>query len=64
MTRKLLLISNSTNAGEEYLGWPRQIITGFFSGTAIKRVLFIPYAGVTVSNNDYTAKVKEVFARL
>jgi Peptidase E len=64
MPKRLLLISNSTNAGEEYLGWPRQIISNFFSGIRVKRILFVPYAGVTVSYNDYTAKVQEVFEKL
>jgi dipeptidase E len=64
MPKKLLLISNSTNSGEEYLGWPRQLIADFFSGTKVSRILFIPYAGVTVSFNDYTTKVKEVFEKL
>lgn len=61
---KLLLISNSTNAGEEYLGWPRNDIKNFLEGTGVKRVLFIPYAGVTVSYDDYEAKVKAVFKLL
>ena len=64
MPKRLLLISNSTNSGEEYLGWPRQIISNFFSGTKVKRILFVPYAGVTVSYNDYTAKVQDVFKKL
>jgi dipeptidase E len=64
MPKKLLLISNSTNSGEEYLGWPRQLIADFFSGTEVSRILFIPYAGVTVSYNDYTNKVKDVFEKL
>ena len=64
MPKRLLLISNSTNAGEEYLGWPRQIISNFFSGTRVKRILFVPYAGVSVSYNDYTSKVQEVFEKL
>ena len=64
MPKKLLLISNSTNSGEEYLGWPRQLIADFFSGTEVSRILFIPYAGVTVSYNDYTTKVKDVFEKL
>lgn len=61
---KLLLISNSTNAGEEYLGWPRTDIKNFLEGTGVRRILFIPYAGVTVSYDDYEAKVKAVFALL
>lgn len=61
---KLLLISNSTNAGEEYLGWPRQDIKNFLEGTGVRRVLFIPYAGVTFSYDAYEAKVKAVFEQL
>jgi dipeptidase E len=61
---KLLLISNSTNAGEEYLGWPRQDIQSFLSNTGVKRILFIPYAGVTVSWDNYETKVKSVFKLL
>jgi len=63
MLKKLLLISNSTNSGEEYLDWPRNLITDFFAGTEISRILFIPYAGVTISYSNYTAKVKEVFEK-
>lgn len=61
---KLLLISNSTNAGEEYLGWPRTDIKNFLEGTGVKRVLFIPYAGVSVTYDVYEAKVKAVFQQL
>ena len=56
---QLLLISNSTNAGEPYLEWPLEEIAGFLKG--IKRVLFIPYAGVTFSHDDYVAKVQKQF---
>lgn len=61
---KLLLISNSTNAGEEYLGWPRKDIQNFLTKAGVKRVLFIPYAGVTVTWDNYEAKVKAVFKEL
>jgi len=64
MPKRLLLISNSTNAGEDYLGWPRQIISNFFSGSNLKRILFVPYACVSVSYNEYTAKVQEVFEKI
>lgn len=56
---KLLLISNSTNCGEAYLDYPKYEIKKFLEG--ISRVLFIPYAGVTISWNDYKQKVKERF---
>lgn len=67
---KLLLISNSTMAGESYLGWPQQHIKDFLQ-SSVKRVLFIPYAGVNLSDKGleaswdlYEAKVSEVFAKL
>jgi dipeptidase E len=49
MKQKLLLISNSTNFGEAYLGWPRDFISEFVKPTGVKRILFIPYAGVGLS---------------
>lgn len=60
---KLLLISNSTNAGEQYLEYPKQNIKDFL-GAKIQRVLFIPYAGVTLTWDDYHAKVASRFAEI
>lgn len=57
---RLLLISNSTNPGEEYLDYPKNNIKEFLGEQSIK-ALFIPYAGVTVSFDDYEAKVKSRF---
>jgi dipeptidase E len=57
---RLLLISNSTNAGEPYLDYPKHQIRDFLGPTPV-RALFLPYAGVTVSFNEYEAKVKERF---
>ncbi len=56
---RLLLISNSTNAGEEFLHYPIQSI-GRFLGD-VGEVLFIPYAAVTISYDDYLAKVQRRF---
>ncbi len=56
----LLLISNSTMAGEAYLDYPKHDIANFL-GEAPVKCLFIPYAGVTVSFDDYEAKVKNRF---
>jgi len=58
---QLLLLSNSTNQGEEYLGWPREILRQFITSNNIKSCLFVPYAGVTVSWDDYTTRVQDVF---
>ena len=63
MTKRLLLISNSTNYGEAYLDYTKPHIKEFL-GTSVKEVLFIPYAGVSISYDDYTAKVAEVFLKL
>ncbi len=57
---KLLLISNSTNPGEQYLGYSKQMI-GEFLGKKHIKALFIPYAAVTFSYDDYELKVRERF---
>ena len=44
---KLLLISNSTNAGEEYLRYPLPEIGRFLDG--VREIVFVPYAAVTFS---------------
>ncbi|MBS0010514.1 MAG: dipeptidase PepE [Bacteroidales bacterium] len=56
----LLLISNSTNAGEEYLDYPKEEIRKFLGDKAV-RALFIPYAAVTFSFSDYEKKVQGRF---
>jgi len=68
---KLLLISNSTNAGEAYLGWPQAYISDFMKRHNLKSVLFVPYAGVNLSDqgleasyNAYEVRVKKVFNAL
>lgn len=60
---KLLLISNSTNAGEAYLEYPKNNIKEFL-GTSVKTVLFIPYAGVTISFDEYTERVRNRFGEI
>ncbi len=60
---RLLLISNSTNAGEAYLDYPKNNIRDFL-GEKRLRCLFIPYAGVTISFDDYEARVRERFAEI
>lgn len=57
---RLLLISNSTNAGEEYLDYPKHEIRKFLGEKPVK-ALFIPYAAVTFSFDDYEAKVANRF---
>ncbi len=66
---KLLLISNSTNSGEPYLGWPLPFIQDFVQRHNIKKTLFVPYAGVNLSTKSietsyqlYEQRVAAVFA--
>ena len=59
----LLLLSNSTNFGEEYLSYPKQAIKDFLGGIK-NNILFIPYAGVTFSWDDYTEKVNDALAEI
>lgn len=59
---RLLLISNSTNAGEAYLQHPLQSIGTFLKG--VHEVLFVPYAAVSFSYDEYEAKVGARFAEL
>jgi dipeptidase E len=60
---KLLLLSNSTNTGEPYLFWPRKEIKTFLGEKPVS-ALFIPYAAVTLSYDEYETKVKSVFSAL
>ena len=60
---RLLLISNSTNAGEAYLDYPKYNIQAFL-GKKRLQCLFLPYAGVSISFDDYETRVKERFAEI
>ncbi|NQV01588.1 MAG: dipeptidase PepE [Bacteroidia bacterium] len=71
MNRNLLLISNSTNAGEEYLTWPRPHLKSFYHGYGVKDILFIPFAGVNLAPDSvaesfdvYEKRVASVFKEL
>lgn len=55
MRKRLLLISNSTNYGENYLDWPKPYMKDFLSKTGVKRLLFVPYAGVALSEKGLEA---------
>ena len=60
---RLLLISNSTNAGEEYLQHPTTNIKQFL-GEERLNCLFIPYAGVTISFDAYEERVRAKFEEI
>ncbi len=51
----LLLFSNSTMAGEPYLAWTRPWLAPFLEG--VRNIVFIPYAAVDITYDDYTARV-------
>jgi dipeptidase E len=59
---RLLLLSNSTNFGGTFLGhaeaWLRDHHTG------VKHVLFVPFAAVRFSYDEFVRKVAERFGRL
>ncbi len=60
---RLLLISNSTNAGEAYLDYPKNNIRDFLGNKPLN-CLFVPYAGVTISFDEYESRVKERFSEV
>jgi dipeptidase E len=60
---RLLLISNSSNAGEAYLEYPKNNIRRFLGTSSIK-ALFIPYAAVTFSYDEYEGKVRNRFKEI
>ncbi len=64
MSRKrLLLLSNSMNYGQEFLEHAVGDIKDFL-GAEVKRVLFVPFAGVTRSYDEYTAAVSGRFEEM
>jgi dipeptidase E len=60
---RLLLISNSTNPGESYLDYPKKKIKAFLGQKPVK-ALFIPYAAITFSYDEYEEKVSGRFREL
>jgi len=63
MTNKnLLLLSSSRSGNTPYLEHAKTMIEHHLAG--IKEILFIPYAGVTLSYDDYTNKVQNALQPL
>ncbi len=60
---ELLLISNSTMAGEPYLQYPMPEIEKFLGNKPLE-IIFIPYAAVTFSYDEYEKKVNERFNKI
>ena len=59
--KNLLLLSNSTNFGEPYLGWPQEHLSQFYEG--VNEVLFIPFAGFALGYDKYEDAVKKAFSK-
>jgi dipeptidase E len=57
---KALLLSNSTLPGTPFFTWPKPFVSDFL-GKGDKRLIFIPFAAVTLTFREYEQKVKEAF---
>lgn len=60
---RLLLLSNSKNVGQGYLEHAEGAIKGFL-GAGVRTVLFVPFAAVRVTWDDFTATVRTRFGEL
>jgi dipeptidase E len=60
MAKRLLLLSNSRNYQMGYLEHAKGTIKEYL-GDGVKKVLFIPYAGVTIGWDDFTKVVAEQY---
>jgi dipeptidase E len=58
--KRLLLLSNSKNFGQGYLEHAEAYIKDFL-GAAVRKVLFIPFAAVRYTFDDFSASVGERF---
>jgi dipeptidase E len=61
--KRLLLLSNSINYGREFLEHAVSDIKDFL-GAGVRRVLFVPFAGVTRSYDEFAAAVSGRFREL
>ncbi len=59
----MLLISNSTNYRDDYLAHAKTYIKSFL-GDKARQVLFVPYASVAMTYDEYFNKVNNVFMDL
>ena len=58
----LLLLSNSTIPGQPYLDWPKNTIKKFLGEN--RTALFIPYAAVTFSYDEYEKMVSKALSEI
>ena len=65
MSKRLLLISNSTQHGSGYLDHCEAEINDFLARSNVKRVLFVPYARPSgITHDEYTAMTRQRFERI
>lgn len=62
-TTRLLLLSSSRVAGFGYLEYARPHLANFL-GSGVKKALFVPYAIITKSHDDYLEMVRPAFREL
>jgi len=60
---RLLLLSNSRNVGQGYLEHAEAHLEAFL-GRSVHRVLFVPYAAVRITFDEFTAMVAPRFAEM
>jgi len=60
---RLLLLSNAKREGMEYLEHAKEYFRNFFGG-GVKEILFVPFAGVTRTPDQYVDQVRRVFTSL
>jgi len=60
---RLLLLSNSTNPGEPWLGWPEPHLRAFL-GEGVKSLFFVPFAGVRIDWDEYAATARKRFTEM
>jgi dipeptidase E len=61
--KRLLLLSNSTNYGATYLEHAKDAIKDFL-GREVTTALFVPYAGVRFTPEEYTSRVRIHFEEM
>lgn len=60
---RLLLLSNSTMPGTPFFTWPRPHVKAFLGDTG-RDLAFIPFAGVTLTFDEYAERVSEAFSAM
>lgn len=60
---RTLLLSNSTMPGTNFFTWPQPWVKQFL-GKSTKQLIFIPFAGITISWDEYFEKVEAVYNKM